>query len=193
MIGSTIAASMTTARDFTAWHAMTDSRHMGHAEKNIPSRLLHIAREQPGQFWTQLPVVVLTVAYTLSTFVVHRPRSGYSGYWDGWVSNAAGILPLIPIALRAWRSRIARSLGVSRFRRRPLQRRKSHLPVSRSKPGTDTEPGTQRRGLSAVLRLFCDRHRHDDPALVRHRDSQHPPRRGGHGTRDRRGGGDAVV
>src|SRR6202044_829369 len=65
----------------------------GSSQRNIPSQLLRIAREQPGQFWTQLPVVILTVAYTLSTFVVHRPPSGYSGYWDGWISNAAGILP----------------------------------------------------------------------------------------------------
>lgn len=64
-------------------------------------QLLKSFRDQPGQSWTQVLAVVFTVAYTVSTFVMHRSGSGYSGYWDGWVSNTAGLLPLIPIGLRA--------------------------------------------------------------------------------------------
>ncbi len=104
--GTTISTSITTASRFHRGASHDRFASNGTQRRNIPSRLLEIARDQPGQFWTQLPVVVLTVAYTLSTFVVHRPQSGYSGYWDGWVSNAAGILPVIPIALRAWHSRM---------------------------------------------------------------------------------------
>jgi len=88
------------------------------------ARLAGAARriyDQPSQFWTQLAAAVLTLAYVASLFVMHRPKSGYSGYWDGWVSNTASIAPLVPITLRAWRSTrqrrawVCMGLGVALF------------------------------------------------------------------------------
>src|SRR3984885_324014 len=54
-------------------------------------------------------IAVIIVAYGVSTLVVHRPPSGYNTLWDGWVQNIAGALPVIPLVLRARRSRELRS------------------------------------------------------------------------------------
>jgi diguanylate cyclase len=50
-------------------------------------------------------IVVMVIAYGVSTLVVHRPPSGYNTFWDGWVENIASVLPAIPLLLRARRSR----------------------------------------------------------------------------------------
>jgi diguanylate cyclase (GGDEF)-like protein len=47
--------------------------------------------------------------YGVSTLVVHRPPSGYNTLWDGWFQNIAGALPIVPLVLRARRSRELRS------------------------------------------------------------------------------------
>jgi diguanylate cyclase (GGDEF)-like protein len=54
-------------------------------------------------------IAVTMAAYGVSTLVVHRPPSGYITLWDGWVQNIASALPVIPLVLRARRSRELRS------------------------------------------------------------------------------------
>ncbi len=51
----------------------------------------------------------LAIVYGVSTFVVHRPPSGYNTIWDGWIYTAAETLPVIPVLLRARRSSELRS------------------------------------------------------------------------------------
>ena len=51
----------------------------------------------------------LAIAYGVSTFVVHRPPSGYNTIWDGWIYTAAETLPVIPVLLRVRRSSELRS------------------------------------------------------------------------------------
>jgi diguanylate cyclase (GGDEF)-like protein len=52
------------------------------------------------QFWWQVVASVVVVAYVASLVVVSRPSSGYISFWDGWIGNIAGMVPLIPIVLR---------------------------------------------------------------------------------------------
>ena len=61
------------------------------------------------KWWLQGLIAVTMVTYGVSTLVVHRPPSGYNTLWDGWVQNIAGALPVIPLVLRARRSRELRS------------------------------------------------------------------------------------
>jgi diguanylate cyclase (GGDEF)-like protein len=49
-------------------------------------------------------IAAVVVSYGLSTFVVHRPPSGYNTIWDGWDYTIAETLPVIPMLLRARRS-----------------------------------------------------------------------------------------
>jgi diguanylate cyclase (GGDEF)-like protein len=58
-------------------------------------------------------IAVPVVAYGVSTFVVHRPASGYNTIWDGWVYNIAQFLTVIPVLSRARRSRESRSAWLS--------------------------------------------------------------------------------
>ena len=53
-----------------------------------------------AQLWWQLVTAGVVVAYVVSLFVVPRPTTGYLSVWDGWIANAASILPLVPIILR---------------------------------------------------------------------------------------------
>ena len=62
-----------------------------------------------SEWWLQGLIAVTVVAYGVSTLVVHRLASGYNTFWDGWVQNIAGALPVIPLLLRARRSRELRS------------------------------------------------------------------------------------
>ena len=63
--------------------------------------LLPLWRRQIG--W-QLVATVTVLAYAVSLVTVHRPASGYNGFWDGWVCAIAVLLPVVPIVLRAWAS-----------------------------------------------------------------------------------------
>jgi len=54
-------------------------------------------------------ILALVVAYGVSTFVVHRPPSGYNTIWDGWIYTIAETLPVIPVLLRVRRSSEFRS------------------------------------------------------------------------------------
>ncbi len=76
------------------------------AARTVLSKRLR--RIQP-QWWLQLLIAVTMVAYGVSTLVVHRPPSGYNTFWDGGVQNIAGALTVIPLVLRARRSRELRS------------------------------------------------------------------------------------
>ena len=61
------------------------------------------------EWWLQLLILALVVAFGVSTFVVHRPASGYNSIWDGWVYTFAESLPVIPVLLRVRRSSRLRS------------------------------------------------------------------------------------
>jgi diguanylate cyclase (GGDEF)-like protein len=72
------------------------------------SRLVSAARKglrsiRP-EWWLQVAIALIVVAYGVSTLVVHRPPSGYNTLWDGWVQNIASALPAIPLLMRARRS-----------------------------------------------------------------------------------------
>src|SRR5579863_1333997 len=56
------------------------------------------------EWWLQAVIAMIVVAYAVSTFVVHRPTSGYNTFWDGWVQNIASALPAVPLLMRARRS-----------------------------------------------------------------------------------------
>jgi diguanylate cyclase len=64
---------------------------------------LHVPlwRRQVG--W-QLLATVFVLSYTVSLVTVHRDAAGYNSLWDGWVCSIAGLLPVVPILLRAWAS-----------------------------------------------------------------------------------------
>src|SRR5580658_4084256 len=72
-------------------------------------RFVFVARKALGSIrseWRlQAVIAAIMVAYGVSTLVVHRPPSGYNTFWDGWVQNIAGALPIIPLLWRARRSR----------------------------------------------------------------------------------------
>jgi len=76
-------------------------------------RLVSAARKALGslrpEWWLQVVIAAIVVAYGVSTLVVHRPPSGYNTFWDGWVQNIASALPVIPLLLRARRSPRLRS------------------------------------------------------------------------------------
>ena len=59
---------------------------------------------QRDQLWWQVLAAVIVVAYVGSLVFVTRPASGYISFWDGWVGNIAGMVPLVPILLRIRRS-----------------------------------------------------------------------------------------
>ncbi len=61
------------------------------------------------EWWLQVVIAAMIVAYGVSTLVVHRPLSGYNTFWDGWIQNITGALPAIPLLLRARRSPRLRS------------------------------------------------------------------------------------
>jgi diguanylate cyclase len=71
-------------------------------------RLISVARKTLGfirpEWWLQVAIGVVVVAYGVSTLVVHRPPSGYNTFWDGWMQQIASALPVIPLLLRARRS-----------------------------------------------------------------------------------------
>src|SRR5271154_2640915 len=77
------------------------------------TRSVFVAKKALGsirsEWWLQAVIAVIMVAYGVSTLVVHRPPSGYNTFWDGWVENIAGALPVIPLLLRARRSPRLRS------------------------------------------------------------------------------------
>jgi diguanylate cyclase (GGDEF)-like protein len=54
-------------------------------------------------------IAVAVIAFAVSTFVVHRPSSGYNTIWDGWVYNIAQMLPVIPVLMRVRRTAELRS------------------------------------------------------------------------------------
>ncbi|MFI5051878.1 MAG: putative bifunctional diguanylate cyclase/phosphodiesterase [Acidimicrobiales bacterium] len=108
-----MAATLTPRLTTEGGATRTDPESREVPRRGLLARTLRRLYDQPGQFWTQLPALLLTIAYVGSTFLMHRPRSGYSGYWDGWVSNTAAILPLVPIALRVWRSSRLRAAWIS--------------------------------------------------------------------------------
>ena len=54
-------------------------------------------------------IAIPVIAYGFSTFLVHRPPSGYNTIWDGWIYNIAQSLPVIPVILHVRRSRESRS------------------------------------------------------------------------------------
>lgn len=69
----------------------------------MPRRVAAASRQalaESSQAWWQLACAVLVVAYCVSTVVVKRPASGYLTSWDGWVSNIAATLPIVPVWLR---------------------------------------------------------------------------------------------
>jgi diguanylate cyclase (GGDEF)-like protein len=76
-------------------------------------KLVRVTRKGLGsirpEWWLQVFIGVVVVAYGVSTVVVHRPPSGYNTFWDGWVQNIASALPVIPLLLRARRSPKLRS------------------------------------------------------------------------------------
>jgi diguanylate cyclase len=63
----------------------------------------------PSEWWLQGVIALFVLAYAVSTFVVHRPPSGYNTIWDGWVENVASTLPIIPILLCARRLPVLRA------------------------------------------------------------------------------------
>ena len=58
----------------------------------------------PREWWLQGTIAVAVIAFAVSTFVVHRPSSGYNTIWDGWVYNIAQMLPVIPVLMRVRRT-----------------------------------------------------------------------------------------
>ena len=94
-------------------------RGVGHSSRHLPA---HVASDHAGLVtacWRRLAAAVaaarpevvaqvivgtVVVAYVASTVLVPTPVSGYSSFWDGWVGNAASILPLVPVAMRVRRS-----------------------------------------------------------------------------------------
>jgi diguanylate cyclase (GGDEF)-like protein len=68
---------------------------------------------QRNEFWWQVVAAVIVVAYVGSLLVVSRPPSGYISFWDGWVGNIAGMVPLVPILIRVRRSTTLRAAWVS--------------------------------------------------------------------------------
>jgi diguanylate cyclase len=77
------------------------------------TRLASLARKAlrsiRPEWWLQVVIAAIVLAYGVSTLVVHRPPSGYNTFWDGWVQNIASALPVIPLLLRARRSPRLRS------------------------------------------------------------------------------------
>ena len=63
----------------------------------------------PRELGIQGVIAGLAIVYGVSTFVVHRPPSGYNTIWDGWIYTAAETLPVIPVLLRPRRSSELRS------------------------------------------------------------------------------------
>jgi diguanylate cyclase (GGDEF)-like protein len=63
----------------------------------------------PRELGMQGVIAGLVIVYGVSTFVVHRPPSGYSTIWDGWIYTVAETLPVIPVLLRVRRSSEHRS------------------------------------------------------------------------------------
>jgi len=61
------------------------------------------------QLWWQVVATVIVIAYVGSLVFVTRPPSGYISFWDGWVGNIAGMVPLVPILLRVRRSQRLRA------------------------------------------------------------------------------------
>jgi diguanylate cyclase (GGDEF)-like protein len=76
-------------------------------------RFISVARKALGavrpEWWMQVVIGMVVLAYGVSTLVVHRPSSGYNTFWDGWVQNIASALPVIPLLLRARRAPRLRS------------------------------------------------------------------------------------
>ncbi len=66
-----------------------------------------------SEWWAQGIIFAMVVAYGVSTFVVHRPASGYNSLWDGWIYNIAQSLPAIPVLLRVRRTPVLRSAWLS--------------------------------------------------------------------------------
>jgi diguanylate cyclase len=58
------------------------------------------AGTESSQTAWQATCAVLVVAYCASLILVTRPASGYVTFWDGWVGNVAGTLPIVPVWLR---------------------------------------------------------------------------------------------
>jgi diguanylate cyclase len=58
------------------------------------------SREQSSQLWWQFVAALMVIVYCGSLFALQRPASGYQWFWDGWIGNIAGTLPLIPIIMR---------------------------------------------------------------------------------------------
>jgi diguanylate cyclase (GGDEF)-like protein len=58
------------------------------------------SREQSSQLWWQFIAALAVVVYCGTLFSLHRPADGYQWFWDGWVGNLAGTLPIIPIIMR---------------------------------------------------------------------------------------------
>lgn len=69
--------------------------------------------EERSQFWSQLVVAVTVLSYLASLAFLHRPKSGYQTFWDGWVGNIACTLPVIPIWIRARRSQKLRGAWIA--------------------------------------------------------------------------------
>ncbi|MGH9016222.1 MAG: putative bifunctional diguanylate cyclase/phosphodiesterase [Acidimicrobiales bacterium] len=79
------------------------SSRLGGAMAELSARLgttVAASRQQSAQLVWQAVTGFVVLVYCASLFLVHRPTSGYQSFWDGWVANIAGTLPLIPIYLR---------------------------------------------------------------------------------------------
>jgi hypothetical protein len=63
-------------------------------------RSVQESREQSSQLWWQFIAALAVVVYCGTLFSLHRPADGYQWFWDGWVGNLAGTLPIIPIIMR---------------------------------------------------------------------------------------------
>jgi diguanylate cyclase (GGDEF)-like protein len=63
----------------------------------------------PREWCLQGTILAGVIAYAISTFVVHRPPSGYNTIWDGWIYNIIQMLPVIVVLMRVRRSPALRS------------------------------------------------------------------------------------
>ena len=82
--------------------------HRGRTARHNAALSKTLGRIRP-EWWLLGLIAVTMVAYGVSTLVVHRPPSGYNTFWDGWIQNIAGALPVILLVLRARRSPELRS------------------------------------------------------------------------------------
>jgi len=83
-----------------------DIRLEGHDPDTLSSwrRTWQQFAAQRDQLGWQIAATVIVLAYVGSLVFVTRPASGYISFWDGWVGNIAGMVPLVPIVLRVRRS-----------------------------------------------------------------------------------------